>query len=217
MRRGLAALLLLAACAQHVDTPKTLAQAEALTTAQNDAALAKLDADCRLTDAGCATLHKLKAEACQRLAAQPDLPARRRRRALDCATGNYNATLAVWDRTRDAAGRPDDVAPILLSLLAARRDLEPDADDAQELNRRLGFRAEALAHERGPAGQAGLVWGAEAALRGVLLAGPTGGCEGLARASELLGRAVPKGTPVAAKAQDVAGAIQDAKGARGCA
>jgi len=217
MRLGLTLpLLLTAACAQYVDTGKTLAQANALATAQNDAALAKLDVDCRLTDAGCGSLHRLQAEACQRLAKQPDLAAKPRRRALDCATGNYNATLAVWDRTRDASGRPDDVAPILLSLLAERRDMERDLDDARDFNRRLGFRAEAIARERGPAGQAGLVWGADAALQEVLMAGPGGGCEGLARAAELLGRAAPRGTPVEAKATTLATGIRDARGARGC-
>jgi hypothetical protein len=214
--RWVLALLLLAGCARHVDTAKTLEQARAMAAAQDDAALAKLDVDCRLTDKECGALRRLQAEACARIAAQPGLAPKPRRQALDCATGNFNAALAAWDRTRDAAGKPDEIAPPLLQLLAERRDLAADPDEARDRNRRLGFRAEALAAERGAAGQVALVHWAEATLKAAMLAGPTGGCDSVARAGDLLARAKPQGTAAEAMAMQLAPAIEQAKTDRGC-
>ena len=212
----IASTLFCVACSQYVDTGKTLQQATQLTQAQDDTKLASLDADCRLSDAGCGKLRRLKAEACQRLSEAEGLTAKQRRRALDCATGNYNAALAVWDRTRETSARPDDIAPVLLRLLAQRRDVEGAVDKAQDLNRRLGFRAEALAHERGAAGQAGLVWQADAAAYAAMAAGPDEACAGLAHAVRLLERATPQGTAVEGKAAELTIAIQRARTARDC-
>jgi hypothetical protein len=203
------------ACQVANPTVSGLETAKQQAAAGNHAAVARLDANCQPSEAGCAQLRRVKADSCGRLADAAGADGSARRSALDCAVTNYDAALAAAMAVPDSNAPPGVIAVELLDAQARRRDAAKDRADALQQDAALLSRSQTATRMSGEAHQAGLIYGADAELNRVLL-GSSGGCDGIGRADALLAQSQPSGN-LAARRQTLGRAVANARQSRGCA
>jgi hypothetical protein len=205
-----------AACQVANPTVSGLETAKQQAAAGNHAAVARLDATCQPSEAGCAQLRRVKADSCSRLADAAGVDVSAKRSALDCAVTNYDAALAAAMAVPDSNAPPGVIAAELLDAQARRRDAASDRADALQQDAGLLSRAQAAARMSGEAHQAGLIYGADAELNRALLGSSSGGCDGIGRADALLAQSRTAGD-LAARRQTLGRAVANARQSRGCA